>query len=832
MGLLDTYRIKKALDNLHSLPDATSAQGAQALSQLKQIGKRAIPKLIDALGHAQSHSVIIDLLVPLAQPDTLPLFIQGLSHTDAPVVAGVAQVLSKSHTYDPNRLVELFMDSRISKTTLGKILVSHKERLEAKALLDLLDGAGREARTTICRLLDEVATEAMLPDLIRATQHDDWTVRLSLVRALAHFSTTAVRDTLVRLLQDPHKNVRQAALEGLAQVSLPLDIQPICALLRDPDLAVQGKAIETLIKIRDPHTVHHLIDILQDESEYVRRGAVEVLNAIGDASAIKDLLVALKDRDWWVKVRAADALGTIGGPKVVDAVLMLIRDEDAFIRRSAVEIINTTKDERAFDTLLEAIQDEDWWVKERAIDALASLQDKRAVPALLRVLEGGDDQASSVAIRALAGLGDARAIGPILAQLRHQAKVVRHEALRALSTLTDAAHVDNVVRAITALPAEGHGDTAQLATTVVTTLAEKFRNKTAFDQPTGVLDVSVPVIQPRSLMVDATPAELRRVMQEASSPALERRTSSPAGSYTPQTAPAAMLVMPAIDANTVEPGTILFDRYRVIRRVGRGGFGTVLLVEDIAVREEIILKFMNPHLAADERMVARFIHELRYARRIAHENVIRIHDFLMFGNSYAISMEYFPSHSLSEELRPRQPLNFSRGLKIIWEICSGMKAAHQVQVVHRDLKPPNILIGKSGMVKIVDFGLAAASSNLDTRLTKTGALVGTPLYMAPEQVESRKIDARTDIYSLGIIMYEMFTGRPPYLGDNSMSVLFKHVEGKAVPPRDRNPRIPLPLEAVIMKAMAVDPEQRFQTMDELRRSLIALSKEGGSDGTH
>jgi serine/threonine-protein kinase len=277
----------------------------------------------------------------------------------------------------------------------------------------------------------------------------------------------------------------------------------------------------------------------------------------------------------------------------------------------------------------------------------------------------------------------------------------------------------------------------------------------------------------------------------------------------------------------VEPGTILFDRYRVIRRVGRGGFGTVLLVEDIPVREEIILKFMNPHLAADERMVARFIHELRYARRIAHENVIRIHDFLMFGNSYAISMEYFSSHSLSEELRPRQPINFSRGLKIIWEVCSGMKAAHQVQVVHRDLKPPNILIGEAGMVKIVDFGLAAASSNLDTRLTKTGALVGTPLYMAPEQVESRKIDARTDIYSLGIIMYEMFTGRPPYLGDNSMSVLFKHVEGKAVPPRDRNPRIPPQLEVVIMKAMAVDPEQRFQTMDELRRSLMVLSKEGG-----
>jgi serine/threonine-protein kinase len=144
--------------------------------------------------------------------------------------------------------------------------------------------------------------------------------------------------------------------------------------------------------------------------------------------------------------------------------------------------------------------------------------------------------------------------------------------------------------------------------------------------------------------------------------------------------------------------------------------------------------------------------------------------------------------------------------------------------VHRDLKPQNILLSDSGVVKIVDFGVAAVTSDMGTRLTRVGTLLGTPTYMAPEQVRSRAIDARTDIYSLGVIMYEVFTGRPPYVGED-MAVLFQHVEGKPVPPRELNPDLPAALEAIILKAMAVDPEQRFQHVDAVRKSLLELSRQ-------
>jgi serine/threonine-protein kinase len=278
-----------------------------------------------------------------------------------------------------------------------------------------------------------------------------------------------------------------------------------------------------------------------------------------------------------------------------------------------------------------------------------------------------------------------------------------------------------------------------------------------------------------------------------------------------------------IDTDTLEPDDRLVDRYRIIRRIGKGGFGSVILVEDTAIGEEIILKFVNRDVEADPRRIKRFKRELLYARRITHPNVIRIHDFLILGKSYAISMEYFPSHTLADALQ-QGPFSLKRGIKATWDICSGMSAAHQVGVVHRDLKPDNILLHDSGVIKVVDFGLAVVTHS-DARLTKTGILLGTPVYAAPEQVRARTIDARTDIYSLGVIMYELFTGRPPYVADDPMAILFQHVEGTPTPPRQLRPDMPAGLEAIILKAMAVDPAERFQTIDDLRRSIVALAKQ-------
>jgi serine/threonine-protein kinase len=506
-----------------------------------------------------------------------------------------------------------------------------------------------------------------------------------------------------------------------------------------------------------------------------------------------------------VTVRVTDALGTNGSPNIVQATLALLKDADPFIRQSAFEILHTMKDERAFQHLMEMLKNKE--MREGVVEALAALGDKRAVPIFLNMLEG-DTSATLIAIRALVALGDAEAIHPLMVQLQNPDQAVQQEALRALAVLTNETYAPDVLQAIMTVRESAEDDLKELANKMATTIIRRFGQK----------------VMPRSVLAEATVAS---AAQEEFSPAatavqvLEAGDASSTGGSGGGSWGGAGGV---IDIVGLEPGVVLADRYRVIRRVGQGSFSVVFLVDDTMVHEDVILKILNPQVALDEHMIKRFIHELRYARKVTHENVIRIFDVIGLGRSYAISMEYCAGHSLAEELKEGTPLPIKRAIKILWDVCRGVGAAHLVNVVHRDLKPQNILISDSGVVKIVDFGVAAVTSDMGTRLTRVGTLLGTPTYMAPEQVRSRTIDARTDIYSLGVIMYEMFTGRAPYVGED-MAVLFQHVEGKPVPPRDLNPELPPALEAIILKAMAVDPEQRYQTAEAVRKSLLEFSRQ-------
>jgi serine/threonine-protein kinase len=277
--------------------------------------------------------------------------------------------------------------------------------------------------------------------------------------------------------------------------------------------------------------------------------------------------------------------------------------------------------------------------------------------------------------------------------------------------------------------------------------------------------------------------------------------------------------LPRLDISTLKPGDIIEGRYKYIDRIGRGAFGTVLLMEDTVVDERLILKFLNPNVSEDEEVMKRFVHELRYSRKITHKNVIRIYDFLYIQSNYAISMEYFPSHTLGSEVVNEKPVELKRAVGFGIDICTGMTVAHQVGIVHRDLKPANVLINQEGLLKIVDFGVAAAQREGDTQLTKTGYVIGSPKYMAPEQILGKKVDERADIYALGVMLYEMLTGVPPYTRGDHMSVMYQHVQGKARNPQEINPNLPPGLSDLVVKAMAVDKTKRYQSMPELSAAL-------------
>ncbi|VAX12593.1 Serine/threonine protein kinase PrkC, regulator of stationary phase [hydrothermal vent metagenome] len=792
MALLDSFKANKAISVVLAHNQVSAGELKNAVVKIKSIGEATIPKLISAIADSSNNKPLENLLLNFINNQTLPYYMDALADEDKTIVTYVMRLLSKSQKYDPNRLIQLFEDPEIHKNVLVQILNSHKQSLNSNKLFQALENVDKNIRILIFKVLEDIVQESMVPKLLVYAESKDPNTRLHIARLLAKFSIEQVRDKLLQLLKDKHTEIRLAALDGLGKMKIPVSAREICPALKDPNLTVQARAIETLVKIEDPDIVRYLVEILQDESEYIRRAAVEVLNEVADPSSIKDLLHAMRDQDWWVKVRAADALGSIGGPKVVEAVLELLNHEDDFFRRTAVEILNSIKDERAVNYLINALNDKDWWVRERAADALAKMGSDQAIPALLTMLDE-QPKSAKIAIQALADIGNTDAIAPLISKLQDSETSLKKYIIEALGELSDHQYAENVESALKQALENNDEDVRQVASATLDTIIAK-----------------------------------NRFMANRSS---STNSESTLNSGTEKTAvsrqqPLSDVAIQQIDPAMLKPGMLLSDRYEIVKHIGKGAFGFVILVKDKMVNEEIILKFLNPQMATDESVIQRFVYELRYTRKITHPNVIRIYDFLTFGKSYAISMEYFDSHSLSYEVKNKLTGDIKRNIKIIIDICNGLNIAHQANVVHRDIKPANILVDKNNVVKIVDFGLAAAASQGDARITKSGILVGTPTYMAPEQVRGRKIDTRTDIYSLGIVMYEMFTGRPPFKEKDHMATLFKHVEGKPVPAKEMNPKIDEELNNIIMHAIHVDPTQRYQHIDQLARDLQTLYDKG------
>jgi tRNA A-37 threonylcarbamoyl transferase component Bud32 len=562
-----------------------------------------------------------------------------------------------------------------------------------------------------------------------------------------------------------------------------------------------------MIKANHPETIKYLIEVLKDENENARRAAVEVLNEVGNANSVRHLLGALKDSDWWVRSRAADALGKIGGPKVIEAVLQLVQDKDEDVRRAAIEILNQTKDERAVDSLIRATRDSDWWVSERAVDALAEIGSKRAVPRLTEMLTSANAKAMPIVVRALGKLGDARMVDTLLPFLSRPEREIRAEAIQAVAKLADERRADQVRAELQAQASTPDQTISRMASAALAELDNRI-----------VVGSSIPRAMPATGTASVPPPTAIRPPQSAAPPVEHQRTQLMSEASIAQAAKQAEAAA-KLDISQLKPGDIIDGRYKYIDRIGRGAFGTVLLMEDTVVDERLILKFLNPNVSQDEEVMKRFVHELRYSRKITHKNVIRIYDFLLIQGIYAISMEYFPSHTLGGEIVNEKPMELRRALGFGCDICTGMAVAHKVGIVHRDLKPANLLINQEGLLKIVDFGVAAAQREGDTQLTKTGYVIGSPKYMAPEQILGKKVDERADIYAVGVILYEMLTGVPPYSRGDHMSVMYQHVQGKARPAQEVNPNLPPGLADLVTKAMAVDKTKRFQTMDEMRVAL-------------
>src|SRR2546426_9032327 len=268
----------------------------------------------------------------------------------------------------------------------------------------------------------------------------------------------------------------------------------------------------------------------------------------------------------------------------------------------------------------------------------------------------------------------------------------------------------------------------------------------------------------------------------------------------------------------------VFDgRYMVVRKLGTGGMANVYLAEDEVLGRRVAIKILNDRHAGDDQFVERFRREAKNAASLSHPNIVSIYDRGEAEGTYYIAMEYLSGRSLKELIVSRGPTPIRIAIDYTRQMLAALGFAHRHGIVHRDIKPHNVVVDADGRLKVTDFGIARSGAS---QMTEVGSIIGTAQYLSPEQARGSPVDQRSDVYSVGIVLYEMLTGTVPFTGDTPLEIAMKHLSATPEPPSAKRPDVPRELDMVVLRALAKDPEHRYATAAEMEADLARVARGG------
>ena len=610
--------------------------------------------------------------------------------------------------------------------------------------------------------------------------------RIKLLHYFGSINEAKVPLIVARFLDDNNKVVILEALKTLGRLEIDFDVSVLLPYTQTMEGIEFEQVIQIIEKQADADLVPHLSAYLASESDELNELFARIIATHADKAGFEKFLRRLMLEEKPAQEKTIANLQKVSEKHLSQIAHELTGHDLEFVRNTAQQFVVNLIDDDNLGKIEEFALNENAQVRERALKSLGKSANRAAISVLQKMVDAWPED-TVLALRTVKQLGFDHGLELAFDALRSPEANVQRAALDTIDALASADTAedirDNIIRSLSKITEELKEYALELNTRLTEQygLADLLLTEAAADVPIDVGDDSD---EDQTVL---TPPDTGR----------------------------------ASPLDQLVPGSVWMDRYHIKKEIGRGQMGRVMLVEDDMVDESLIIKFMLPSLTVDSQSTERFKREVKYARKVSHRNVIRVHDLLIKDGVCAISMEYFESRGLEAILNENKGFEVRDGLKLLYQVASGMAAAHERSVIHRALKPSNVLIDADGLLKIVDFGIASAGSTGESTLTQTGSIIGSPAYLAPERAVGDEADERCDIYSLGIMAYYVLTGKLPYVG-KPMEVIAQHREGGAKPIAELDPNIPAEVSDLVANMMAIEPDQRPQGMIEVRDRIRAL----------